>query len=591
MRFADTAEQRELRVCHHLHQLPIWAHPSVKRQERSFKEGETDGEPSPGQLTIAQAALLNLRGQDLRVIGHPSPTSPPGVCTLPSVTSNLAMNPPVIGSTTQRVVGWGNASVSGISGREIIGSSREYGITSGLNGIAGQGLALGGSNVVGGGRAARLGNGASGIDYGSAFAGSPIGSVGTLPQQQLRQYQDVLSDGMGGMDVQNPFQMDYATTQRESASMGQQMRGGGLGRDGMMDPTMKTLLESLGGGVDQHQQDYYRMQLEHNSPSSYGQNLNQASINQLLQYPNYGGSGVASTATGYTPAEEYIMRAHVENVSRQMDIQQHPSAAQRKRPSPLDLGRQVGRRQEDSGADIGVGVRGYRMQASLVGMSDEEAFHAHARAEREAEHHQQQQQMDPTSVDQQQEHHHAHTRSTTLPHQQQNQHQHRPQRRNSVMTAPQTASVVVGGPSASGRGQARHYQHNSMSIPSTTAQRTPQHASVATMGGQMEQQQAAGQKLSYRTSYGGQQQQQHAGSQGYEDSLSHSPTTPSTDSSSLISPALTYSSQHTPSTLSPATPFFGSFGNQGDAFRGAGVVEGKGPIEHGKPHSLKTRIA
>ncbi|KAH7912633.1 hypothetical protein BJ138DRAFT_1112176 [Hygrophoropsis aurantiaca] len=45
VRFADTAEQRELR-----------------RTERSTK---SDGDQSPARLTIAQAALLNLRGQDL----------------------------------------------------------------------------------------------------------------------------------------------------------------------------------------------------------------------------------------------------------------------------------------------------------------------------------------------------------------------------------------------------------------------------------------------------------------------------------------------------------------------------------------------
>ncbi|KAK1224885.1 hypothetical protein PQX77_012198 [Marasmius sp. AFHP31] len=44
VRFADTSEQRELR-----------------RQERSVRGGE---ESSPGRLTIAQAALLNLRGRD-----------------------------------------------------------------------------------------------------------------------------------------------------------------------------------------------------------------------------------------------------------------------------------------------------------------------------------------------------------------------------------------------------------------------------------------------------------------------------------------------------------------------------------------------
>jgi hypothetical protein len=45
----------------------------------------------------------------------------------------------------------------------------------------------------------------------------------------------------------------------------------------------------------------------------------------------------------------------------------------------------------------------------------------------------------------------------------------------------------------------------------------------------------------------------------------------SSSSPSLISPTLTYSSQ-TPSTLSPATPFFGSFNSQTEGFeKGTGL--------------------
>ena len=52
------------------------------------------------------------------------------------------------------------------------------------------------------------------------------------------------------------------------------------------------------------------------------------------------------------------------------------------------------------------------------------------------------------------------------------------------------------------------------------------------------------------------------GDRGYDQQQNLSP--------SLISPALTYSS--TPSTLSPVTPFFGSFaGSQGDGLFGAGI--------------------
>ena len=57
------------------------------------------------------------------------------------------------------------------------------------------------------------------------------------------------------------------------------------------------------------------------------------------------------------------------------------------------------------------------------------------------------------------------------------------------------------------------------------------------------------------------------GGRGYDQQQKLSP--------SLISPALTYSS--TPLTLSPATPFFGSFtGSQGDGLFGAGIIEASG---------------
>lgn len=67
VRFADSAEQRELRVCY-IYPLPI--RPSylsayvalfLKRAERSGREDEQ----SPSRLTMAQAALLNLRGQQI----------------------------------------------------------------------------------------------------------------------------------------------------------------------------------------------------------------------------------------------------------------------------------------------------------------------------------------------------------------------------------------------------------------------------------------------------------------------------------------------------------------------------------------------
>jgi hypothetical protein len=59
-------------------------------------------------------------------------------------------------------------------------------------------------------------------------------------------------------------------------------------------------------------------------------------------------------------------------------------------------------------------------------------------------------------------------------------------------------------------------------------------------------------------------QNQNGNGNGYE-----------TDSPALISPTLTYSS-HTPSTLSPATPFFGSFQGAQEVFASQGVSERPG---------------
>ncbi|KAJ2922630.1 hypothetical protein H1R20_g14456, partial [Candolleomyces eurysporus] len=253
VRFADTAEQRELR-----------------RQERTMKEGGATGEASPGRLTIAQAALLNLRGQDLRTVGGSSSVASSGsplATSLPSVTSPLAMkSTPVIGT---RAGGWAgrdppphSAGLQGISGREIIGSSREYAMTSALSGLALGGATTGG---VGGatGRIVRLGNGAADVDYGSAFAGSPIGAGSiSLQQQQQRQYHlDGKSEGMAGMGIDYPA----IPGRRDSVPMGHQLQGSVGGREGMMDPAMKALLDSLGGGGsfgDPQQQEYYRLQLE-----------------------------------------------------------------------------------------------------------------------------------------------------------------------------------------------------------------------------------------------------------------------------------------------------------------------------------------
>jgi len=113
--------------------------------------------------------------------------------------------------------------------------------------------------------------------------------------------------------------------------------------------------------------------------------------------------------------------------------------------------------------------------------------------------------------------------------------------------------------------------------------RTPQHASVAKMAnGGSEELANTGANVNATTGGGKYEQlppstaaaatRNGGGGGGYDQQQNLSP--------SLISPALTYSS--TPSTLSPATPFFGSFtGSQGDGLFGAGIVDASGGGERG----------
>ena len=90
MRFADTAEQRELRVRHY-----YWVRDSCspceyfQRTERVHR----DGDNSPARLTMAQAALLNLKGTQLHP-GAPVPRIPsPNFGLSPPMHANLSLTP------------------------------------------------------------------------------------------------------------------------------------------------------------------------------------------------------------------------------------------------------------------------------------------------------------------------------------------------------------------------------------------------------------------------------------------------------------------------------------------------------------------
>lgn len=114
----------------------------------------------------------------------------------------------------------------------------------------------------------------------------------------------------------------------------------------------------------------------------------------------------------------------------------------------------------------------------------------------------------------------------------------------------------------------RHQHHSSMNIPST-GQRTPQHAATAVMSQNnpdhdKRDYQDSVEKRAVRREIGNKLHSkfQHAPNVGLHQNAYDMDNQPSP---SLISPTLTYSSQ-TPSTLSPATPFFGSFSSQNEAF-------------------------
>ena len=600
--------------------------------ERSTDEG--DG--SPARMTIAQAALLNLRGQDLRPlkVGPVIHSQPGGVR---------------IGRIAAR--GLGNS----VSTPDFL-SNAHLDISPG-----------------GGGGTCELE-----VDY-SLAPGRNLSAGG-------------VGHGQGSSSSIYPYQ----TQQSSNWSPHGPNQGHGHGQP-PMDPTMIALLDSLrGNGVPfkAGESDF----IQNQRSVGVGQHLhplqhhNHLGASRSMGDISYSRPAPAYTRSGYTATEEYIMRAHADSAAlaqAQAQAQyQQQKAAERRRPAPLDL-RQHQRgdegQNEPGAANIAVGLRGYRTQASIgrVGQEimgppvtlssssqsgmgglsstmSEEDFHASAAAVRNefrqqlrslagncngdessrmtpgpfptrhnsyihpahvnarlsrepsGQYHQRQQQQQgnhqppqqvqrpppspllpsssnndsPNPNDDLINHQHAatHMRSTTLP-----------QLRSSSVRDSQQQQMHRS------RG---HYQHSSMSIPAQTL-RTPQHASVSVMSGhsgvdtsrgaiydgghQQSQQQSpplpqgANQQNSSHgsmdagnawTSTNGHGQSNLHGNKSHFSSPNMYSDDPSSSSPSLISPTLTYSSQ-TPSTLSPATPFFGSFSNQADGFeKGTGAGHG-----------------
>lgn len=568
-------------------------------------------------MTIAQAALLNLRGQELGP---------------PKAGSVIHAQPSGVRATRSTARGLGN-SVS----MPDFSSNSHLDISSG----------------VGGGLE---------VDY-SLAPGRNMSAGG----------------GMGHGRGPSPGNHSYQIRSPSNWSTHSLNQGHAHGQP-HMDPAMVTLLDSLrGNGVPYRAGDLNYMQNQrsvgaHLPPSL--QNHSHLGASRSLGDMSYPRTMPAYTRSGYTATEEYIMRAHADSAAlaqaqAQAQYQQQQLVAERRRPIPLDLRRRQrgDEGQDESGsANIAVGLRAYRAQApaSSVGQEiitppitllsssqsmmgglsstmSEEDFHASAAAVRNEFRQQLQSlagncsgdrdgRMGQSSSGRHNPHiHPAHvnvrlSRESSGQYQQQqqnNQQQPQPQLQGPLAfspllassspnpsdpvnyqhaathmrstTLPQHRSSSVRDSQQQQSHRARgHYQHSSMSIPAQTL-KTPQHASVSVMNGNSdvdadrgvidngEHQQSQQQQP---LSQGAKQQNANAGSAWASNNSQNQPNLhshgtkshyslsniysddPSSSSPSLISPTLTYSSQ-TPSTLSPATPFFGSFNNQAEGFEKA----------------------
>ncbi|RDB27564.1 hypothetical protein Hypma_003856 [Hypsizygus marmoreus] len=689
VRFADTAEQRELR-----------------RQERLNK----DGEQSPARLTIAQAALLNLHGQDLRK-----------AAVSPALSAHNPLPPLVL----DRRIPHSHSSHS--LGHHHSHSSNNL-------------LPLPHPHVHPDYSRLHTHTPPFTVDYTlrPAYASSsrtqtpsPYHGHASLPLPHAHSHAS-LSHAHRLPHPSHPLQLPPPSNMNDRPPP-------------PMDPTMAALLDSLrgggtpfhpmgssgagniggnpyaGAGHDLHGHSHH---LASNRASHGHGHLASSSIGS--DYGTYhGGVGGNSTRTGYTATEEFIMRAHAqaENLNNAgMGSNSNAEYAQRRRPPPLDLNARR-RRDSDAAASVGVGVRGYRAQGAAVnvglgggvnanmnmnsgmGLMSEEEFHAGgvgARGDEFRPPQQQQQQkhghnhrIHPPHVNarlgghgggqQQHQHqlHHQQTQGPPLSQQaasspsmsmaslspalSQQQHQYQQAHLRSSTLPPLRTSTTA---------NQRHYQHSSMSIPTSTststlnnsntnamktrtninsntsnvnntsnnnnnvyhAPRTPsstqhqhQHTSNSNRNSLIMNKNSnsngnganmntnnnnnnngdaaisiydsagAGEDAAISVSvtsaydvqakalqhHAHQRLHQHHHAQQKKPTANNNnnnnnnffqyeTTQIQTQSPSLVSPALTYSSHtHTPSTLSPATPFFGSFGSQTDGFEG--VSDGMPP--------------
>lgn len=566
------------------------------------KERAQDGETSPSRLTIAEASLLNLRGQDFRsgtkpmqpahtgnTLSMPSSSSSRGFATsvsAPDFSSNGSLAPP----------GHSNFNFP-ISGN---GLGRTTGMNSGGSLEMDYSLALGGNNPF-------------------------------LPRSRSP-YAGQFSRGRE--TFLDPSRIDSSVPHVGSR------RGH---EHALSNDEIEENLYFQGGEIELPSHQVHGLPYgQHHLPMSQ-------SVDSMLGQ-TYNRPLPVYTCSGYTPAEEYIMRAHAESAALVQGQRHQPSDVnlmsyqprhvERGQPAPLSLNRPP---VIETATNIAVGMRAYRAQASLTsptvssstsansisslssaggafgfpsisGVMTEEDFLAgdsipsatlatlrnlHAsRLSREFRSYQGGQKssslspflpVSSSTMSLQPDH------STSSPSLTAEGPPISPNPNDTILSAYQqqlagthmrSTTVPQHRSSATANGHVRgHNQHSSMSIPRQSLG-TPQHASVMRFGSSaalVEESsgtiyecdaQGVGENLPAAEVDGARLSSsnngahhgngssvplktQYSSSAIFGDAEQSSPLSAS---SSLISPTLTYGSQ-TPATLSPPTPFFGSFNN------------------------------
>ncbi|KAJ3494163.1 hypothetical protein NLJ89_g10864 [Agrocybe chaxingu] len=542
VRFADTSEQRELR-----------------RNERSAQEG--DG--SPARLTIAQAALLNLRGQDIRPKtnsalhahgGLPASTTRGGFSTsvsAPDFSSNahIPSLPPVIGMTPNALEDLGPYSQLPSSAS----ANMDPAMTALLDSLR-----------------------ANGVPYNGSGAGG---------YSDIRGENDYSRGGFGGRQQvghgqhyhghqQLPTSQSLGDLQQYSRPAPAYTRSGYTATE---EYIMRAHAETAAFAQAQAQQHHQHQQITAERRRPAPLDLQRRRVGEEVQDDSLAAANISVGVRGYR-AQASIGRVGQGLMSPPMSSSSMGSIASMASSPMMNMGTMSTSMSKDdfhsSGADRAVGGAGGRSVTGMLNTRLSREQPGSAPASTTTYHSQQlprpmpispllpstsNQEMSPNPNDTmaayQQSAAQMHMRSTTLP-----------QQRTSSIRNQQQGGLAKG-----------HYQHNSLSMPSQPL-RTPQHASVAKMAGNGGVD-GASQSVIYEGDGQEEQTQREEGGTNSSDANTNAHPTqtkthyssamfsegdrhasPISPSPSLISPTLTYSSQ-TPSTLSPATPFFGSFSN------------------------------